>query len=84
MNNVVIAHEFLHTLGPSDKYDPATGQPSPPDGLAEPDRAPLYPQRYAEIMGGRIARAADDAIIPQSLKYVLIGPVTAAEIRLSD
>lgn len=84
MNNVVIAHEILHTLGASDKYDPATGQPSPPDGLAEPDRTPLYPQRYAEIMGGRIARAADDAIIPQSLRYVLIGPVTAAEIRLSD
>lgn len=84
MNNVVIAHEFLHTLGASDKYDPSTGQPTAPDGLAEPDRSPLYPQRYAEIMGGRIARAADDAIIPQSLKYALIGPATASEIRLID
>ncbi len=84
MNNVVIAHEFLHTLGATDKYDPGTGQPTPPDGLAEPDRNPLYPQRYAEIMGGRIARAADDAVIPQSLKYVLIGPLTASEIRLID
>ncbi len=84
MNNVVIAHEFLHTLGATDKYDPGTGQPTPPHGLAEPDREPLYPQRYAEIMGGRIAQAADDAIIPQSLKYVLIGPATASEIRLAD
>lgn len=84
MNNVVIAHEFLHTLGATDKYDPATGQPTPPDGLAEPGRAPLYPQRYAEIMGGRIAAAANDAYVPKSLKYVLIGPLTASEIRLTD
>lgn len=81
-NNVIIAHEFLHTLGATDKYDPASGQPIPPDGLAEPDREPLYPQRYAEIMGGRIALAADDAIIPKSLKYTIIGPQTASEIRL--
>jgi len=84
MNNVVIAHEFLHTLGATDKYDPSTGQPTTPDGLAEPDRSPLYPQKYAEIMGGRIARAANDAIVPQSLRYVLIGPLTASEIRLVD
>ncbi len=83
-NNVIIAHEFLHTLGATDKYDPADGQPLPPDGLAEPDRKPLYPQRYAEIMGGRIALAANDAVIPKSLKYTVIGPQTASEIRLID
>ncbi len=81
-NNVIIAHEFLHTLGATDKYDLRSGLPTAPDGLAEPDRSPLYPQRRAEIMGGRIAIAADDAIIPQSLKYVVIGPLTASEIRL--
>jgi hypothetical protein len=37
-NNVIIAHEFLHTLGATDKYDPANGQPIAPDGLAEPGR----------------------------------------------
>jgi hypothetical protein len=83
-NNVIIAHEFLHTLGATDKYDSANGQPIPPDGLAEPDRQPLYPQRYAEIMGGRIALAEDDAIVPKSLKYAVIGPQTASEIRLID
>jgi hypothetical protein len=83
-NNVIIAHEFLHTLGATDKYELATGQPTPPHGLAEPDRAPVYPQRWAEIMGGRIAIAADDAIIPKSLKYAVIGPQTANEIRLID
>ena len=83
-NNVVIAHEFLHTLGATDKYNPANAQPLVPDGLAEPDRSPLYPQKKAEIMGGRISLAEDDAVVPQSLKYVVIGPLTAQEIRLAD
>lgn len=84
VNNVIIAHEFLHTLGASDKYDAANGQPLGPDGIAEPDRKPLYPQRYAEIMGGRIALASDDAVIPKTLKYAVIGPKTASEINLTD
>jgi len=81
---VVIAHEFLHTLGATDKYDRASAQPLAPDGLAEPDRSPLYPQKKAEIMGGRIPRTEDDAVVPQSLKYVVIGPLTAQEIRLTE
>ena len=83
-NNVIIAHEFLHTLGATDKYSLASGQPIGPDGLAEPQREPLYPQRFAEIMGGRIAVAEDDAIIPKSLDYAVIGPLTAREINLID
>jgi hypothetical protein len=83
-NNVIIAHEFLHTLGATDKYSPLDGHPIGPDGIAEPDRKPLYPQRYAEIMGGRIALAEDDSEIPSSLKYAVIGPLTASEIRLTD
>lgn len=83
-NNVIIAHEFLHTLGATDKYRRADGQPLGPDGLGEPDRTPLYPQRLAEIMGGRIALAEDDSVIPRSLKYAVIGPLTAREINLTD
>jgi len=83
-NNVIIAHEFLHTLGATDKYSPVDGHPIGPDGIAEPDRKPLYPQRYAEIMGGRIALAEDDSEIPSSLKYAVIGPLTASEINLID
>ena len=83
-NNVIIAHEFLHTLGATDKYSPVDGQPVAPDGLAEPDRKPLYPQRYAEIMGGRIARAENDAIMPKNLKYARIGALTASEINLAE
>ena len=50
----------------------------------EPDRVPLYPQRHAEIMGGRIALAENDAVIPKSLKYAVIGAKTAREINLID
>ena len=80
-NNVIIAHEFLHTLGASDA---SSGQPSFPDGIAEPDRKPLYPQRVAEIMGGRIALTQDDAVIPQNLRHAVIGPLTASEINLTN
>lgn len=81
-NNVVIAHEFLHTLGATDKYDAATGLPLFPSGYAEPERDPLYPQRYAEIMGGRIAISDADARIPASLRDAVIGTDTAREINL--
>lgn len=81
-NNVIVAHEFLHTLGATDKYDAASGIPVFPHGYAEPDRQPLYPQQQAEIMGGRIALSEFDAMVPKSLRYVIIGADTAAEIRL--
>ena len=83
-NNVVIAHEFLHTLGATDKYDLSTGIPLAPHGLAEPGRSPLYPQTKAEIMGGRIAVAADEVMEPRNLRHVVIGPLTASEIRLAE
>ena len=83
-NNVVIAHEFLHTLGATDKYNMLNGHPIGPDGLAEPERKPLFPQRYAEIMGGRIALAADESVKPKNLKHAVIGPLTASEINLTD
>lgn len=80
-NDTVIAHELLHTLGATDKYDLASNQPLLPDGYAEPDRVPLYPQAFAELMGGRIPVSSAEAQTPQSLQQVLIGPKTAHEIR---
>ena len=80
-NNVVIAHELLHTLGASDKYDPGTSLPLFPAGYAEPDRAPLHPQRRAEIMGGRTPLSATEAVTPENLDEVVVGPATAVEIR---
>ena len=83
-NNVIIAHEFLHTLGATDKYNSANGVPDYPDGFAEPEKKPRYPQRYAEIMGGRIAESEYEAMMPKSLRYVTIGNLTASEIQLLD
>ena len=80
-NNVVIAHEFLHTLGATDKYDPATNQPIFPDGYALPDQVPLLPQRYAEIMGGRTPVTQTVAEQPAGLHETLIGEKTAMEIN---
>lgn len=79
-NDTVIAHELLHTLGATDKYRPGDNRPRHPDGYAEPHREPLYPQSFAELMGGRIPVSADEAKIPESLRSVMIGPRTAAEI----
>lgn len=79
-NNLVIAHEALHTLGATDKYDPATALPLYPDGYGEPDAEPRHPQSFAEIMAGRVALAPDEAEIPAGLEQAVVGAKTAAEI----
>lgn len=83
VNDVVIAHELLHTLGATDKYDPATNLPLFPQGYAEPQRQPLYPQRFAELMGGRVPLSADRAEMPAGLGATRVGPLSAQEIAWS-
>lgn len=80
-NNLVIAHEMLHLLGASDKYDLASNQPLYPHGYAEPELQPLYPQAFAEIMGGRIPHSDNTAGMPKNLTYTLVGEQTASEIN---
>ena len=80
-NDVVIAHELLHTLGATDKYDPATDAPRFPDGYGDEHQQPLYPQRYAELMAGRRALSARQAVQPESLSQVVLGGLSAREIR---
>jgi len=79
-NLVVTAHELLHTLTATDKYNLATGQPIYPEGYAEPDREPLYPQRFAELMGGYVPINTNEKKIPLSLGQTIIGQQTAREI----
>ncbi|BBL72158.1 hypothetical protein [Methylogaea oryzae] len=79
-NAVIIAHELLHTLGATDKYDPVGNYPRYPEGFAEPDANPRLPQQWAELMAGRTPVSADHATIPASLQKVLIGAKTAEEI----
>ncbi len=75
----VVTHEFLHTLGASDKYD-ATGRALIPDGLVEPRRVPLYPQRYAEVMTRNLVLAPGRERPPESLAELGVGVGTAGEI----
>lgn len=83
-NNFVLAHELLHVLGASDKYNPADGQPLAPHGLANPRANPLYPQSHAEIMAGAIAESPFSARMPASLGRSVIGGTTAQEIGWRD
>lgn len=79
-NAVIISHEILHTVGATDKYDQQL-MPVYPQGYIEPDKDPLYPQTYAEIMAGRMAVSADKAHIPTSLRVVKVGNATAKEVN---
>lgn len=83
-NQFVIAHEMLHTLGASDKYALDSNLPLFPIGYAEPDASPRHPQRFAEIMGGRIPISPSEATMPASLKHARVGSETALEIRWID
>jgi hypothetical protein len=77
-NNVIIAHELLHTLGATDKYDPSGNRPQYPDGYAEPRREPR--SRALRNHGGRIPLDRTRAEIPRTLDETLIGAATAREI----
>ena len=79
-NNVVIAHEMLHTVGAIDKYG-VYGNPLYPQGFANIYRQPVYPQRYAEIMAGRIPTASYNSYMAESLRSVIVNDYTAREIN---
>ena len=82
-NNIVIAHEMLHTLGATDKYDP-DGRPVYPIGYAEPELPQHLRRREAEIMAGRIALSDGRNVMPDSLAQCVIGSTTAHEINLNE
>jgi hypothetical protein len=75
----VATHELMHTLGASDRYD-ATGEPQVPDGLADPQRDPLYPQDGAEIMARHRAVSPGRSEPPEALEELVVGELTAREI----
>ncbi|MDC9725182.1 MAG: hypothetical protein PSN44_04595 [Gammaproteobacteria bacterium] len=80
-NSIVMAHEILHTVGASDKYNFQDNQPLYPNGYAKPEQSPLFPQRYAEIMAGRIPINETQAKMPKDLRFCLVGEQTAKEIN---
>lgn len=76
---VVTAHELMHTLGATDRYD-SMGRTVIPAGLPEPDRVPLYPQRFAEIMARNRVLAPGREAVPESIDELAVGARTADEI----
>lgn len=76
---IAVAHETLHTVGATDKYTDS-GRSAVPEGLADPTRQPLYPQKHAEIMAGEIALSPDEGRLVDRLEDVRIGTTTAREI----
>jgi hypothetical protein len=80
-NDVILAHEMLHTLGATDKYDLRNDAPIFPDGYGNPAQVPLFPQQTAELMAGRRILAANRWEQVYDLDQVVLGPATAAEIR---
>lgn len=80
-NNIVLTHEFLHTVGATDKYNLSTGEPAYPEGFVDPDKEPLYPQEFAEIMAGVIPISKSEWVMPEKLSQTLIGYDTAREIN---
>jgi hypothetical protein len=79
-NSIVIAHETMHTVGATDKYDIETGVPVYPGGYGDPDASPRFPQRFAEIMAGQRALSDHEQEMPETLREVLVGAQTAREI----
>jgi hypothetical protein len=80
-NNVVLAHEMLHTLGATDKYNPASNLAIFPDGYAEPARQPRYPQTQTELMAGQMPISPTRGEMPDALTNCVIGEATARELK---
>jgi hypothetical protein len=76
---IVATHELMHTLGASDKYD-EYGHALVPDGLAEPDKVPPFPQQFFEVMARNRPLSPQEEVPPESLEELRIGRRTAEEI----
>lgn len=80
-NHVVIAHETLHAFGASDKYNLTNGIPLYPQGYANPNQNPRYPQKQAEIMAMHIPLSPDKFEMARQLDQTVIGDATAIEVK---
>ena len=81
-NNVVIAHEILHTLGASDKYDPDTLAPLYPDRLRGAGAGASFSADHSRKSWPAVTRStrAPSRCRSRSTE-VVVGDSTALEIR---
>lgn len=77
---MVVAHEMLHTLGATDKYD-AQGRARFPDGFVDPNASPQFPQARAEVMARNRPIGPHEERVPETLDELGVGAATAKEIR---
>jgi len=75
----VAAHELFHLLGADDRYGP-TGDILVPQGLAEPELEPRYPQRFTEIMARHRAISESQHVLPEGIEELRVGQITAREL----
>ena len=76
---IVAAHELFHTVGAEEHYG-SDGRALVPDGLAEPELAPMFPQRRVEIMARNRPVSAAKEVRPKTLDELAVGPSTAREV----
>lgn len=76
----VVLHEMLHTFGAEDRYDPFMGSPLFPQGYADPQQKPLYPQLKAEVMGGYIPLNEVDFVVVESIDQFVMNEITARDL----
>ena len=81
---LTVAHELGHILGAEDLYDPSTFLSTIPQGLAEPNRRPLYPQRYAELMAVDRPLSPVQELQVGGLDEVRVGFHSAAKMGWAD
>lgn len=78
-NIMIVLHETFHLLNAKDHYD-INGNPTAPEGFADPFTDPVYPQLYADIMAGRIATDVDESTGIYGLMQLRANIYTAYEV----
>lgn len=74
-----IAAEAARIFGATSKIEDS-GATKIPEGLANPNQSPLFPQTHADLMGAGVPVSLIETRPIQSFNDVIIGPQTAEEL----
>jgi hypothetical protein len=76
---VMIAHQMLRLMN-APILTNSKGYPKFPEGYAEPEKKPLHPQKFGEIMTLMIPQSPTQSYLLDQLSKAQIGPSTAQHI----
>lgn len=76
---IAAMHELFHLVGAEDQYGPG-GRVRVPQGLAAPDREPLFPQEQAALMARTIPKSENEGELADELEEVVVGRYTARTV----